>query len=88
MAWNLGNPLSQTLFTNVYIEALLMPFPQTIDEAHFVRGSKGALAHCEMDKDPVAAILRAYCLGMLKSCHFVNERIKSEHYYEVHILNI
>lgn len=83
MAWHLGYPLSQTLFTNVYVEALLMPFPQTITEAHFIRNGEGAVDYDMMNKNPVASILRAYCLGLLKSCHFVNERIKSEHYYEV-----
>lgn len=78
MAWHLGYPLSQTLFTNVYIEGMLMPFPNTIQEAHFIRDGD------VISQDPVASILRAYCLGLLKSCHFVNERIKSEHYYEVH----
>ncbi|KAH8906567.1 Mak10-domain-containing protein [Coniochaeta sp. PMI_546] len=82
MAWHLGYPLSQTLFTNVYIEALLMPFPQTIRDAHFIRNGEGAVDYDGMNKNPVASILRAYCLGLLKSCHFVNERIKSEHYYE------
>lgn len=83
MAWHLGYPLSQTLFTNVYIEALLMPFPQTVDEAHFIRNGEGALDYSVMDGNPIASILRAYCLALLKSCCFVNERIKSEHYYEV-----
>lgn len=31
-------------------------------------------------------ILRAYCLGLLKACGYVNERIRSEHYYEVSII--
>ena len=75
--------MSQTLFTNVYIEAMLMPFPQTINEAHFIRDDQGAIDYDIMNKNPVVSILRAYILGLLKSCHFVNERIKAEHYYEV-----
>lgn len=79
MSWHLGYPLSQTLFTSVYVEALMMPDPRSIDEAAFVRNSSGNGA----EKDPMLATLRAYCLGMLKACGFVNERISSEHYYEV-----
>ncbi len=80
MAWHLGYPLSQTLFTSLYVEAMLMPQPNTIDEADFHRGAiDGA------DKAPMRAILRAYCLGMLKGCYFVNERIPREHFYEVWI---
>jgi hypothetical protein len=28
-------------------------------------------------------VLRAYCLGLVKTCGYVNERVKAEHYYEV-----
>ncbi|KAF4969375.1 hypothetical protein FZEAL_10235 [Fusarium zealandicum] len=75
MAWHLGYPLSQTLFTSVYAEALLMPTPKSVDEARFVRGSSGS-------SSSMLEVLRAYCLGLLKACGYVNERIRSEHYYE------
>ncbi|KAK3320708.1 Mak10 subunit, NatC N-terminal acetyltransferase-domain-containing protein [Cercophora scortea] len=77
MAWHLGYPLSQTLLTNVYIEAILMPAPATIDEADFIRNRKDGAP-----RDPMFAVLRAYCLGLLKSCWYVCDRIKFEHYYE------
>lgn len=78
MSWHMGYPLSQTLFTSVYVEALLMPNPLSIHEATFVRR-----AYDDANRQPMLQILRAYCLGMLKACGYVNERIKSEHYYEV-----
>ncbi|KAH6960879.1 Mak10 subunit, NatC N-terminal acetyltransferase-domain-containing protein [Fusarium avenaceum] len=78
MAWHQGYPLSQTLFTSVYAEALLTPTPRTVEDARFNRnapaGSSGSSDMLE--------ILRAYCLGLLKACGYVNERIRSEHYYE------
>lgn len=78
MAWHLGYPLSQTLFTNVYIDAILTPEPVSLEDADFVRNrSPGS------DRDPLLAILRAYCLGLLKACWYVNERLVQEHYYEV-----
>ncbi|KAJ3482121.1 hypothetical protein NLG97_g7649 [Lecanicillium saksenae] len=77
ISWHLGYPLSQTLFTSVYVEALSMPDPVNISEAQFVRSSKS-----ENKTEPMLQILRAYCLGMLKGCSYVNERIKLEHYYE------
>ena len=81
MAWHLGYPLSQTLFTNVYIEAILMPTPLNVGEADFIRdGESGSL------KSPMHLVLRAYCLGLLKACWYVVERIKFEHYYEVWLL--
>lgn len=79
MSWHLGYPLSQTLFTSVYVESLLMPDPANIDEAHFVRDP----SKTKCRKDSMLLILRAYCLGMLKACGYVNERVRSEHYYEV-----
>ncbi|CAM1504209.1 Fc.00g018000.m01.CDS01 [Cosmosporella sp. VM-42] len=77
MAWHLGYPLSQTLFTSVYVESLLMPNPRSIHEAQFVRGNNE-----DSEQQPMLVVLRAYCLGMLKACGYVNERIRSEHYYE------
>jgi N-alpha-acetyltransferase 35, NatC auxiliary subunit len=78
MAWHLGYPLSQTLFTNVYIEAILIPTPTTIHEAAFTRNGGGSF-----DESPMLSVLRAYCVGMLKTCGYVNERIRTEHFYEV-----
>lgn len=78
MAWHLGYPLSQTLLTSVYIEAMLMPSPNNIQEAHFIRDPDSTAA-----TDPMATVLRAYCLGLLKACCYVNEHIKNEHSYEV-----
>jgi hypothetical protein len=58
-----------------------MPDPRSIQEATFVRnGDHNPNEHL------MSQVLRAYCLGMLKSCSYVNERIKSEHYYEVSFL--
>lgn len=55
-----------------------MPEPGSIQQARFVRnGNHGVIQEHMLD------ILRAYCLGMLKACGHVNERIKSEHFYEV-----
>ncbi|OHE99154.1 Mak10 subunit [Colletotrichum orchidophilum] len=76
MAWHVGYPLSQTVLTSVYVESILMPNPATIDDAHFIRDANG------MPPAPMHAVLRAYCLGLLKTCGNVNERIKNEHYYE------
>ncbi|KAK5997018.1 Embryonic growth-associated-like protein [Cladobotryum mycophilum] len=77
ISWHLGYPLSQTLLTSVYVEALSMPDPRTIADAKFVRNGPSP-----SDDIPMLRILRAYCLGLLKSCGYVNERIKAEHYYE------
>ncbi|OTB04598.1 hypothetical protein M426DRAFT_22738 [Hypoxylon sp. CI-4A] len=78
MAWHQGYPLSQTLFTSVYIEALMRPRPINIDEADFARDAQ------TREKQPkLLFILRAYCLGLLKACYFVNELVKDELYYEV-----
>ncbi|KAL2195676.1 Mak10 subunit, NatC N-terminal acetyltransferase-domain-containing protein [Corynascus similis CBS 632.67] len=77
MAWHLGYPLSQTIFTSVYIERMLNPAPRTLQDADFIKnGGDGSL------RDPMHRALRAYCLGLLKSCYYVNERIKHEHSYE------
>lgn len=78
MSWHLGYPLSQTVFTSVYVESLLMPDPHSIEEAKFVRHDADGI-----NDQPMLQVLRAYCLGMLKACGYVNERVRSEHSYEV-----
>ncbi|KAF3766401.1 Mak10-domain-containing protein [Cryphonectria parasitica EP155] len=77
MAWHLGYPLSQTLFTSIHLESIMMPPPNSLEDAYFTR-VEGDHAHT----DRMLRILRAYCLGLLKACRCVNERIKFEHYYE------
>ena len=79
MAWHMGHPLSQTLFTSLYLDRLLWPEPKTLDQARFqkdksVETEGNALLH---------SALRAYCLGLIKTCDFVHRRISTEHYYEV-----
>ena len=80
MAWHLGYPLSQTLFTSVYIENMLQSSPETIQGADFLKNRAA-----EAPRDPMLGALRAYCLGVVKACCYVNERIKYEHSYEVRL---
>ena len=78
MAWHMGHPLSQTIFTSLHIDRLLSPSPLTLNQTHFDK-SEGYSQH-----EPLTLqILRAYCLGLIKTCWFVNNRVKSEHFYEV-----
>lgn len=78
MAWHLGYPLSQTLFTSVYLEALMNPAPSELAEAVFTRDRE-----MQGSQSPYLFVLRAYCVALLKGCHFVNELVKDELYYEV-----
>jgi len=55
-----------------------MPSPLSLDHTYFDRGDGAS------DEEPLTLqILRAYCLGLVKTCCFVNNRVKSEHFYEV-----
>ncbi|KAF7587158.1 hypothetical protein BBP40_007666 [Aspergillus hancockii] len=79
MAWHMGHPLSQTLFTSLYLDKLLWPVPKTIEEAHFCR--PGSSRNRE-EPGMVHLVLRAYCLALLKCCDFVHARVTNEYYYE------
>jgi hypothetical protein len=82
MAWHMGYPLSQTIFTSLYIDRILMPTPTSLEETYFDRSDP------RPQKEPLALqTLRAYCLGMIKTCWFVNSRVRSEHFYEVFYRN-
>ena len=78
MAWHMGHPLSQTIFTSLYIDRLLSPCPTSLDQTYFDKSES-----CSSDEPLTLQILRAYCLGLVRTCSYVNNRVKSEHYYEV-----
>ncbi|PMD26532.1 amino-acid N-acetyltransferas-like protein subunit Mak10 [Hyaloscypha hepaticicola] len=77
MAWHMGHPLSQTIFTSLYIDRLLSPCPTSLDQTYFDKSES-----CSSDEPLTLQILRAYCLGLVRTCSYVNNRVKSEHYYE------
>ena len=83
MAWHQGYPLSQTIFTSLYIDRIMMPAPLDIEQTYFDRSES-----CPDEEPLTMQILRAYCLGLIKTCSFVNDRVKAEHYYEVSCLII
>lgn len=79
MAWHMGHPLSQTLFTSLYLDKLLWPVPKTVEEARFDRAN----TNNEKEGSPLLhVVLRAYCLALVKACDFVHDRISHEYYYE------
>jgi hypothetical protein len=78
MAWHTGYPLSQTLFTSVYIDKLLWPEPKTLEQAQFHRGA----APDSSSAGVLLQVLRAYCLALIKGCDFVIARITSRDYFE------
>lgn len=87
MAWHMGHPLSQTLFTSIYVDNLLWPVPKSVEELRFGRegestqksGARGEMVHL---------VLRAYCLALIKACDFVQARVAAEYYFEVGLVSI
>ncbi|KAI0428182.1 Mak10 subunit, NatC N-terminal acetyltransferase-domain-containing protein [Xylaria sp. FL1042] len=77
MAWHLGYPLSQTILTSVYVDALMNGYPRTINEVHFT----GVDSHPTQDPS-LLFVLRAYCAGLLRACLCVYDCMKEELYYE------
>lgn len=75
MAWHMGHPLSQTLFTSIYLDKLLYPAPRTMEDARFDRVSS--------ESPLISLVLRAYCLALVKACDLVHSRIVTEYYFEV-----
>jgi hypothetical protein len=78
MAWHSGHPLSQTLLTSIYIDALLWPEPKRLEDATFDRKGRPNTGHVL-----VQVVLRAYCLATVKACDLVLSTISKELYYEV-----
>jgi hypothetical protein len=78
MAWHTGYPLSQTLFTSVYIDKLLWPETKVLEQAQFYRGEISD----ERRPGPLLEVLRAYCLAVIKGCDFVIAKITGRDYFE------
>ena len=56
----------------------MTPSPETIEAADFIRGPDSRNL-----RSPEHAVLRAYCLGLIKACAYVLDTIRFEHFYEV-----
>ncbi|KAL8660163.1 MAG: hypothetical protein Q9226_000069 [Calogaya cf. arnoldii] len=76
MAWHMGHPLSQSLFTSYHIDRLLWPEPKKLEEACFDRQAPMA------GNGMLHVVFRAYCLSLIKCCDHAHRRIGAEHYYE------
>ncbi len=74
----MGYPLSQTLFTSIYINRLLWPEPASLEEAQFRPNTRPS-----EELPLVQTVLRAYCFGTIKACDFVHSMVSDQHYYEV-----
>lgn len=83
MAWHMGHPLSQTLFTSVYLDKLLWPIPKSREELHFHRGDSQTRVDLGQRAPMTHIVLRAYCLALVKACDLVHQRVTAEYYYEV-----
>ena len=78
----MGKPLSQTLFTSLYLEKLLQSEPKTLEDARFLAQTDQTV------KSPmVHTILRAYCVGLIKCCHRVHQKIGIDYCYEVRFIS-
>jgi N-alpha-acetyltransferase 35, NatC auxiliary subunit len=78
VAWHMGHPLSQTLFTSIYVDYLLWPEPLTLEDASFDRRAVSARGNAL-----IHVVLRSYCLALIKACEYVHQSICAETFFEV-----
>ncbi|KAI4730863.1 Mak10-domain-containing protein [Aureobasidium sp. EXF-10728] len=78
MAWHQGYALSQTLFTSLHMYSLLTPYYRPLNTIVF----NPKRSSPETPDPLISNVLRAFCLGIIKSCDAVIQEITSEHYYE------
>ncbi|KAI1614818.1 Mak10 subunit, NatC N-terminal acetyltransferase-domain-containing protein [Exophiala viscosa] len=78
VAWQMGYPLSQTLFTSVHLERLLWPEPKRLPNTRFDRNASAIVHKPSLLED----VFRPFCLGLVKCCDLVLAMITSQHYYE------
>ncbi|KAF2478792.1 Mak10 subunit, NatC N-terminal acetyltransferase-domain-containing protein [Neohortaea acidophila] len=79
ITWLEGHPLSQTVYTSLHINRLLSPDQRHSDSFHInpgpppLRTNQDTLVH---------TVLRAYCIGMIKSSQLALHLIQSQTYFE------
>lgn len=78
MAWHQGYPLAQTLFTSLYIDNLTSQKRQPNTLPFFV-SSNGSMIP---EDDLLQKVLRAYCIGVIKTCDIAIEMVTSQLYFE------
>ncbi|THW11425.1 Mak10-domain-containing protein [Aureobasidium pullulans] len=78
MAWHQGYALSQTVFTSLHMYSLSTPYYRSLSAIVFSPKKNSP----EVVDPLVSSVLRAFCLGIIKSCDAVIQEITSEHYYE------
>jgi hypothetical protein len=76
MAWHQGYPLSQTVFTSHYIDRIITSAGTDIATARFRPNGASSKDHL------IDFALHAYCLGLIKCCDLVIQKITSTHFYE------
>ncbi len=79
VAWHMGYPLSQTLFTSIHIERLLWPEPKRLSDASFWRNTPAP----DTSSSLLRNVFQPYCLSLIKCCDLVLSMVTSQHYYEV-----
>ncbi|KIW92978.1 uncharacterized protein Z519_06827 [Cladophialophora bantiana CBS 173.52] len=78
VAWHMGYPLSQTLFTSIHIERLLWPQPKQFSDACFWRDRPNSRGAPSLLHD----VFQPYCVGLIKCCDLVLSMVASQHFYE------
>ncbi|KAK6437301.1 N-alpha-acetyltransferase, non-catalitic subunit [Oleoguttula sp. CCFEE 5521] len=77
-AWLEGYPLSQTIYTSVHVDALMAP-----ENRHpYPLPSSPSTGHQAKETDLVHAVLRAYCIAVIKSVECVLQMVQSQNFYE------
>nr|POF11455.1 n-alpha-acetyltransferase 35, natc auxiliary subunit [Quercus suber] len=77
--WHEGYPLSQTVFSSLYVDRLLNP-----DNAYPYTFNISGISQSEQSTDIylIHKVLRAFCIGQIKSCQLALYTIQSQSFYE------
>jgi hypothetical protein len=75
MAWHQGYPLARTLFTSHYIDKLLSCNGRQLEDFQFSQESP-TLSDDDNSRALIQVVLRAYCIGLIKSCGYALEEVE------------
>ncbi|KAK9457154.1 Mak10 subunit, NatC N-terminal acetyltransferase-domain-containing protein [Dipodascopsis uninucleata] len=84
MSWHLGSSLTQTIFTCLYVEQVLVNFNGRLESANFSQHRSDIEAEPSDNLQWILlhVVFRAYVLGLIKACDICRRRLQCEEVME------
>ena len=79
ITWYDGYPLSQTIFTSLHVDRLLLTDQ---DKDYTFYDKRRRPINLTPEEELMHSVLRAYCIALIKCCHLALHLIQAQNFYE------